>query len=100
MDKHHILPSSRKNNNQIVELEQTFHRAWHIVFRNLKVEECKLFIDLVMVEKEVWTSKQLFILRKKIMKGKVKKNEVTTGQKDRSESEHQLLQTKDIHENY
>lgn len=95
--QHHILPRSRKKNKKTVELERTFHDAWHIVFRNMKLDECKLFIDIVMRDDgSVWTRKQLQRLRSSIMKGGI--NEITTREKDRWKMSNHMLQKENFYE--
>lgn len=67
---HHVIPRSRggNGNGNIVEIPETFHVAWHIIFENLYGEECVYFIEMVNKMMEDCTSKNLAELREKIKK--------------------------------
>ena len=46
MSSHHIIPSSR-GGEEVVELPDNFHEAWHHLFQNLTPEEIPVFIGRV-----------------------------------------------------
>lgn len=71
-NKHHIVPRSRfprdtpkrkKDWNNIVELDEKFHAAWHACFANLTPEEAIEFIKMVMIAGVKWDNKELHALR-------------------------------------
>jgi len=69
--RHHIVPRSRlsggdKDRNNIVELDQDFHRLWHQLFVNMTVDEVHKFIDRVMKPGHKWTRTQLKWLREEV----------------------------------
>lgn len=74
-NRHHIRPRSRfppdtpkedKDRDNIVELDEEFHRAWHRVMGNLTPEEAHEFIDIIMTPNTVWSGRKIHHLRKSI----------------------------------
>lgn len=50
MTQHHWIPRSRGGtNNHVVEIPQSFHRAWHGVFGNLTPKECEDFLTVILI---------------------------------------------------
>jgi len=73
--KHHIKPQSRggREIDNIVVLPHSFHKAWHLLFDTLTVEEAHLLIDMIMRPNRTWTISLIKKLRKKIEKKDVNK---------------------------
>lgn len=71
-NKHHIRPRCRfppntpkrvKDENNIVELDQSWHNAWHHCFGPLTPEEAIQMIRMVMTPNAKWSRKQLVALQ-------------------------------------
>lgn len=73
MNRHHILPKSRimggyeLNEYNIVKWNVEFHKLWHILFRNMTVDEIHQFIDIVCRPDTVWNSTDISRLIGKII---------------------------------
>lgn len=72
-NKHHVKPKSRfkkgKDTDQdnIVNWDIDFHKAWHQCFRNMTVDEIKMFIDVVNKPNNSWSKEKLHKLRETLM---------------------------------
>lgn len=69
--KHHITPQSRlncsdKDTNNIVMLDDSFHKAWHSMFENLTVDEAIAMIRIVMISGKHWNYTDLRKLRNRL----------------------------------
>jgi hypothetical protein len=70
--RHHIVPQSRivdgrdKDLNNIVTLDDSFHKAWHKIFENLTVDEAIAMIRIVMISGKHWTHTDLSKLRNRM----------------------------------
>ncbi len=70
--RHHIQPRSRipdgqdKDHDNIVELDDEWHRCWHYLMENLTVDEAIEMIRQVMIPGERWTYTDLRKLRNKV----------------------------------
>ncbi len=74
--KHHICPQSRcedgtdKDLNNIVILDDAFHKRWHYLFENLTVDEVIAMIRIVMISGKHWTHSDLQKLRHRLRRNK------------------------------
>lgn len=71
MSKHHIKPRGRggRNRHNIVHLPEGFHRAYHILFQSLTLEEAHVFLDIIMRPGYEWSNQDLSDVRKHLSGG-------------------------------
>jgi len=69
LTQHHVLPVARGGtSNDITLWADKFHEAFHVIFGDLKPEECIELFRRVSVPGTFWTNSKLHNLRKQIKK--------------------------------
>jgi hypothetical protein len=70
MSNHHIVPRSRQGINapsNIVGWDESFHDAYHRLFKNLTLEEAITMLRIVSIGEESWDRNRLEALRQVLM---------------------------------
>lgn len=69
MNKHHVIPTSRRG-TETVDWDEDFHRCFHQCFRNMTPIEITEFLEHVNMPGGFWDAKRLHDLREIIISGR------------------------------